>query len=399
VTIDELDLAFDEHAERGRPRHRRGSRKKADGGGGAGKSVIALVMAFLLLGGLAGGAWYGFEKVQGFFSTPDYEGAGTGEVMVQIKEQATLTDMGNALVDAGVVKSAGAFVTAAEANALSKNIQPGSYKLRKQMAAAQVLPVLLDPKNRVVNGLTIPEGRTAKDIYKILSEKTKIPVSDFEAAAKDPIALGVPDFWYNRKDGQKVTKSIEGFLFPETYEIDPKSTAKDILQQMVKQFIDVTAKIQFVDTVETERGISPYEALIVASLAQAEAGNAVDLGKVARVAYNRVYSGDFHCNCLQFDVGINYYWQLTGKPTKASKDMSEQDLNDPNNPYRTHNKPGLTPTPINNPGRAALEGAMKPPAGKWVFFVAVDKQGRSAFAETDAEHERNKATARKNGVL
>ena len=64
--------------------------------------------------------------------------------------------------------------------------------------------------------------------------------------------------------------------------------------------------MKFVDTVQSERSICPYEALIVASLAQAEAGTPTDLGKVARVAYNRVYSEDFHCNCLQFDVAINY---------------------------------------------------------------------------------------------
>lgn len=360
---------------------------------------MALLMAFLLLGGLAGGAWYGFEKVQNLLSSPDYDGAGTGDIMVQIKEGATTTDIANTLVEADVVKSAAAFINAAEDNALSKNIQPGSYKLRKQMAAAQALPLLLDPKNRIVNGITIPEGKTAKDIYKLLSDKTKIPIAEFEAAAKDPEALGVPDFWFNRTDGQKVTKHIEGFLFPETYEIDPKAKAGDILRLMVKQFLTVTDTIQFVQNVETNRKISPYEALTVASLAQAEAGNRDDLGKVARVAYNRIYSDTFPCKCLEFDVGINYYWQLTGQPTKASKDMTDADLANPKNPYRTHGKPGLTPTPISNPGRAALEGAMNPPAGKWLFFVATDKEGHSAFAETVEEHDRNIATARKNGVL
>jgi UPF0755 protein len=257
----------------------------------------------------------------------------------------------------------------------------------------------LDPKSRVTSGVTIPEGKTALQIYATLSKATGLPVKDFQTAAKDPVALGVPEFWFNRTDKQKKTISIEGFLFPDTYELPPKATAAELLSLMVKHFMSVAEKIDFVDTVQTERKISPYEALTVASLAQAEAGNKVDLGKIARVAYNRLYGGNFPCSCLQFDVGINYYYQLTGKPTKPSKDMTTAELTDPKNPYRTHGKPGLTPTPINNPGQAALEAAMKPPVGPWLYFVAIDKQGHSAFATTYAEHQKNQQTARKNGVL
>jgi UPF0755 protein len=394
--IDELDVAFDEHAGRGRPRHRRNRREK--NGGGA-RSGIAFLMAFVLLAALGGGAWYGYGKVKGYFTAADYDGPGTDTVLVRIERNASLTDIGNVLVAADVVKSTKAFTQAADENPRGKNIREGSYNLRRQMAAKDAVALLLEPTSRVTSGVTIPEGKTAKDVYAHLAKATKLPVKDFETAAKNPEALGVPKFWFNRRDNQKVTKSIEGFLFPDTYELDPKGTAADDLKLMVTRFMSVAAEIDFVDTVEKERNISPYEALTVASLAQAEAGNADDLGKIARVAYNRVYTGKFPCNCLEFDVGINYYRQLTGKPVLPSKKMTNALLYDEKNPYRTHGKPGLTPTPINNPGRKALEGAAKPPAGSWVFFVAIDKQGHSAFASTDAEHEKNKAIAIKNGVL
>jgi UPF0755 protein len=394
--IDELDLAFDENAERGKPRHRRGSR---GGGKGGGKSAVAFLMAFILLAVLGGGAFLGYNKIKDFFTAADYDGAGTGTVQVQIEENSSLTTMGNVLVDADVVKSTKAFVQAAEANPRGENIQSGTYNLRKQMSGAEAVKLLLDPKARVSKGITIQEGKTANQVYDILAKATGIPVAEFKAAGKDPEALGVPDFWFNRTDGQKVTRSIEGFLFPDTYEFQPNATATEILETMVQHFMNVAKKIDFVATVEQERKISPYEALTVASLAQAEAGNDDDMGKVARVAYNRLYSGDFPCNCLQFDVGINYYYQLTGKRTKPSKDMTAAELNDPKNPYRLHGKPGLTPTPINNPGEAALKGAMDPPAGPWLYFVAIDKQGHSAFATTYADHQKNINTAKKNGVL
>ncbi|MFE9917485.1 endolytic transglycosylase MltG [Micromonospora sp. NPDC005553] len=396
--IDDLDLGFDD-AERGeKGRHRRGFRKRKSGsGGGRGKTFLALLMALLLLGGIGGGAFYGFDRIQNYFVTPDYDGSGAGEITVEIKAGALLADMADALVAADVVKSQKAFIEAAEANSRSKNIQPGTYKLRKQMSGANAVTAMLDLKNKIVNGLTIPEGRTSFNIYKLLSEKTKIPVKDFQAAAKDPEGLGVPDWWYTRGDGKKSVKSIEGFLFPDTYEIPPKSTAESILKLMVNRFLSVTGEMKFADQVQEKRKVSPYEALIVASLAQAEAGNKDDLGKVARVAYNRAY-GEFPCNCLEMDVTVNYYLESIGKPTKSSKQMTAAELDDPKNPYN-RKLPGMIPTPINNPGRQALEGAMDTPTGKWLYFVAIDDKGHSAFAETYEQHQRNENKAREAGII
>ncbi|MET8085706.1 endolytic transglycosylase MltG [Micromonospora sp. NPDC005237] len=397
--IDDLDLGFDEPERGEKGRHRRSFRKRKGGsGGGRGKTFLALLMALLLLGGIGGGAFYGFDRIQNYFVTPDYDGAGSGEITVEIKNGALLADMADALVAADVVKSQKAFIEAAEANSRSKNIQPGTYKLRKQMSGASAVTAMLDLKNKIVNGLTIPEGRTSKNIYKLLSDKTKIPVKEFEAAAKDPEALGVPDWWFKRADGKKVVKSIEGFLYPDTYEIPPKATAESILSLMVDNFLSVTGEMKFADRVQKERGgVSPYEALIVASLAQAEAGNKDDLGKVARVAYNRVY-GEFDCNCLEMDVTVNYWLELTGKPTKTSAEMNQSELLDTTSPYSRKLR-GLIPTPINNPGEPALEGAMDPPVGKWLYFVAIDKQGHSAFAETYEEQKRNEAKAKEAGVI
>lgn len=398
--IDDLDLGFDEQERGEKGKHRRSAMRKRNGGsgGGRGKTVLALLLALVLLGGIGGGAFYGFDRVQSYFVTPDYDGSGTGEVTVEIKQGALIADMADALVAAGVVKSAKAFVEAAEANSRSKNIQPGSYKLRKQMSGESAVAAMLDPKNRIVNGVTIPEGRTAKNVYKLLSEKTKIPVKEFEAAAKDPIARGVPAWWFKRSDGKKVKPSIEGFLYPDTYEIPPKATAETILELMVENFLSVTGEMKFADRVQKERGgISPYEALIVASLAQAEAGNKDDLGKVARVAYNRVF-GEFPCNCLEMDVTVNYYLESIGRPTKRSGEMTMAELTDPKNPYNRKLR-GLVPTPINNPGKQAMEGAMDPPPGKWFYFVAIDDKGHSAFAETYPEHERNMAKAREAGII
>jgi UPF0755 protein len=400
VTIDDLDLAFEDRTEKGR--HRRGYRKAAAKGkkkrGGGGKTAIAFFMALILLGGLGAGAWYGFDRVQGYFTTPDYDGAGTGEkVNIEVKPAQTATDIANTLVKADVVKSAKAFVDAADADSRSKNIQPGVYGLSKQMSAKAALAVLVDPKNKIVNGVQVPEGLTMLTTFKRLSEQTKIPVKDFQNAAKNVDSFDIPAFWFERRDGKKVTKSLEGFLFPDTYELPPKPTAKQVLDIMVNRFLTVTGEMKFADNVQKNRGgIAPYEALIVASLAQAEAGNPDDLGKVARVAYNRVYVNDMP---LQFDVTLNYGLEVAGKKTKASKDMTGADFADAGNKYNSHYYKGLPPTPIDSPGKAAIEGAMNPPPGNWLFFVAIDAEGHSAFADTNEQHEENKRKAREAGII
>lgn len=396
--IDELELAFDE-SDKGR--HRRSAQRKRNKKqrGGRGRTVFALVMVLVLLGGLGGVGWYGFDRFQGYFMTPDYEGGGTGEIVIEVKQGDLAADIANTLEAAGAVKSAKAFIKAAEGNSRSQGIQPGFYKVRKQMSGETALSLLLDLKNKIVKGFTIQEGLTAKNTYERLSKQTNIPVKEFEAAAKDPIALGVPDWWFKRTDGKKELRSIEGFLFPDTYEFPPNPTAEVILKAMVDRFLTVTGEMKFADEVQAKRGgISPYEALIVASLAQAEAGNKDDLGKVARVAYNRAYGGTFPCGCLEMDVTVNYYLASIGKETKTSGDMTESELLDEKSPYSRKLR-GMIPTPINNPGKDALQGALDPPAGNWLYFVAIDKEGHTAFTHDYEVHKRNIKKAEEAGVL
>jgi UPF0755 protein len=397
VQINELDLAWEDDADRGR--HRRSAvKQRANGGkkrGRGGKTFLALFLSLVVLGGLAAGGWYGVDRIKAFFSAPDYETGGTGETKIEVLDGQSATEIGQTLQKADVVKSAKAFAEAAKKDPRSTKIQPGTYKVRLKMRAADALAMLLDLKNKVVNRVTIREGLSYKATLAELSKATNIPVADFEAAAKDPVALGVPAFWFNRRDGKPSAKSIEGFLYPLTYEIEPDSTATSILKTMVAQFLKVTTAMNFVDKVQSERNISPYEALIVASLAEAESGVTADLPKIARVAYNRTFKKKMP---LQFDVTANYWLEVQGKDPKHSSKLSQAELDDPNNPYNTESKVGLPLGPINSPGEAALKGAMEPAVGDWLFFVAIDLQGNSAFAVTVDEHDKNVRLACKNGV-
>jgi UPF0755 protein len=402
--LDELELAFDEQdRERGRHRHRRSAVRRANRANGdadppqpkrRARSLLALMLALVMLGALGAGGWYGYGMVKSFFVAPDYAGAGTGHAEVQVRNGQTATEIAETLFQAGVVKSPKAFIDAAKADPHGDQIQPGTYQLHKQMRAKDALALLLGNDSKLVTKVTIREGLTMQATFQALSEVTHIPVDQFQAAAQDPIALGVPDFWFNRADGKPATKSVEGFLFPDTYQFDPGVDAKQILTKMVGNFLQVAQDTKFVETAQAKQ-VSPFEALMTASLVQAEAGNAADMPKVSRVVYNRLNHKPAAMP-LEFDSTSNYWRELHGQERKHN--LSDAENSDPTNPYRTYGQPGLPPGPIGNPGKEALLGALNPTPGPWLYFVRIDKAGNSAFTDNFTEHQRNIATAQKNGA-
>jgi UPF0755 protein len=392
--LDDLDsvLEEDEQAQPATSRHRSRSR--------AGRSAIAFFLSLVLLGLLAGGGWYAYSKVKGFFVSDDYSGPGGSEAIVEIKTGQSATDIGNTLYQQKVVASVDAFVDAAKDENRSKNIQAGWYKLKVEMKASDALSLLLDPKSHWVTKVTLPEGLTYQQALQKLAQATEIPVAEFQKVAKNPVALGIDDAWFRRSDGKKVDKTdIEGFLYPATYELSPRANATEVLKAVIAKFNAEMERIEFIPTVEKTRGgITPYQALIVASIAQAEALKDEDMAKVSRVIYNRAY-GKFDCNCLGLDSTVNYWLRITGKKTKASEHLTQADLHNPNNPYNTHDKSGLPPGPIGNPGEVALKGAMNPTNNfPYYYFISVDTKGTMAYGRTGAEHDKNVQTACKNGI-
>ncbi|BCY13677.1 endolytic transglycosylase MltG [Actinoplanes sp. L3-i22] len=392
--LDDLDSVLEEEqqATEGEPRTRNRAR--------AGRSTIAFFLSLVLLGLVAGGGWFAYSKVKGFFVDDDYPGPGGAEAIVEVKTGESATDIGTTLYNQKVVASVDAFVSAAKDNTRSKNIQVGWYKLKVEMKASDAVAALLDPASRWVTKVTLAEGLTYQQTFQKLSEATKIPVADFEKAAKDPAALGLDDSWFTRSDGKKADKTdIEGFLFPATYELPPKADATGVLKVIIANFNAEMEQMEFVSTVQKTRGgITPYQALIVASIAQAEALKDVDMPKVSRVVYNRAY-GNFDCHCLGLDSTVNYWLRITGKGTKASEHLTNAELHNPKNPYNTHDKPGLPPGPIGNPGKAALKGAMSPTNNfPYYFFISIDTKGTMAYGKTPADHDKNRLLACQNGI-
>ncbi|TXH43534.1 MAG: endolytic transglycosylase MltG [Actinobacteria bacterium] len=329
------------------PKPPRQPKARKPGGLRLGPALIAAVAACLLV---ALGAGFYASKYFITPDAPDYAGDGTGQVQVVIPAGATVADIGRVLNEAGVTASTQAFINAASDSDQGTSVQPGTYNLHSQMSASSAIALLLDPSAKLLTTFTIPEGTRLDKVIKIASTATNIPLSDFEAALKNPSELGLPAY---------ANGNAEGFLYPSTYEFQPSATATSVLQQMIGQFNDVAARLNLEAEAEAE-GINPYDVVIIASLLEAE-GQPQDFGKVSRVVRNRLAQG----MPLQFDSTSNY------GSNSSNINLTDEQKSE-NTPYNTYLNNGLTPTPIGQPGEAALKAALEPEQGDWIFFVTVD---------------------------
>lgn len=329
------------------------------------RRLLVVLAALAVIGGGGFVAWKVLTPmISGLMESDDYSGPGTSEVRFTVASGDTGSAIAKKLVEADIVKSTKAYVSAAGDNAKSQGIQPGVYLLKKQMAASEVVAVLVEPKNRVVDGATVPEGLWVSEILPRLSTSTGVPLAQYQAAIKDAKALGLP---------ASAKGNPEGYLFPATYEFDPGTSAAAQLKAMVA---NANQRL-------TAAGVKAADAeriLTIASIVQAEAHKADDMGRVSRVIYNRLAQG----MSLGMDTTVNYIYKKRGVP---SADM----LANPS-PYNTRIHTGLPPGPIGNPGDAAIKAAVNPTVGDWLYFTTVNLDtGETKFTADAAEHERNAA--------
>ena len=344
---------------------------------GRSSGVVALLLLVVVLIGAVGGGKLLLAKFGG--PAPDYDGTGSGQVTVQVPKGATATDIGEVLDAADVVKSARAFRNVARDDDRALRIQPGYYRLRQKMRAKLALDLLLDPAARLRSRVTIPEGTSLDRTLQLIAKNVSdVPLASLREAAANTAALGLPAYAGGR---------LEGFLFPATYDIEPGTSAVDVLRTLVQEFA-VRAERLGLEERAAALHVTPYQALVIASLVEGETGTASDRGKVARVVYNRLAVP----MRLQFDSTVKYAYALKGV-TKTRLLYRDLDIVSPFNTYRVD---GLPPAPISSPGEAALEAALEPTPGPWRYFVVIDKQGRSAFATTPEEFARLKERYQKD---
>ena len=363
---DDLGLRASSRAERRRQQGRRA------------RGCFAVVISLAVVGGIIAAFLVGLGKGRDYlndlFAAPDYDGAGSGQVMVEISKGQSAASIGKTLENKDVVKSAKAFERAARDDNRYRSIQAGSYNLKLQMSAKSALDLLLDPKSSiVVRRVSIPAGRTVREAAALIqgSKQARLPAGSVNAALASPSKLGLPPYARNRP---------EGFLYPSTYDLPATGTnATAILRQMTAQYAKAAAKVKLTQTAAA-KGLDPYEVVIVASLIQAETNRKQDYGKVARVIYNRLDDG----MRLQFDSTLKYALGKNGSVFTTAEERAKP------GPYNTYKVEGLPPTPINSPTEEHLAAALNPPEGDWLYFVTVNLDtGETAFASSFDGHNDN----------
>jgi UPF0755 protein len=222
-----------------------------------------------------------------------------------------------------------------------------------------------------VHVVTIPEGWTKFDIAAELDRQGICSRENFLAAANDPS-------WIS--DLAPRAKSLEGFLFPSTYEFTRHTTCEQIAGIMVHHFRAVWESLNPSGSQQFPMGLSIEELVSLASLVERETPNPTERPLVAGVFYNRLRIK----NPLQCDPTVQYAMDLAGHP---KKNVRPEDLR-MDSPYNTYLHRGLPPGPIANPGEASLRAALTPTQTDYLYFVAND-QGGHFFSRTLAEHNRN----------
>ncbi|MCS0498184.1 endolytic transglycosylase MltG [Protaetiibacter mangrovi] len=354
-------------ASRRAARESTGGRRRRRGRGPWGWIIAVVVILGLVT---AGGVyvWSNYsEKIQdllGIAPPIDYEGAGNGEEVTIVIESGDIgSDVATKLEQAGVTMTFDAVYQLLLADD-SITFEPGNYRLQKEMSAASAIAALQDPANKIVNQVTIPEGVSAESALELVASATGLAIADLQAEAADFTQFGIP----------ANAPNIEGWLFPATYTFDPGVTPHDAIKTLVDTMI------QKLD----EAGVpaeSRFTVLTLASIVQRESGpNVADMAKIARVFQNRLDRG----MNLQSDATVAY-----GTGNTHTVWTTKEERADASNLYNTYANPGLPVGPIGLPGADAIDAALHPADGSWLYFVPINlKTGETVFSNTLAEHDK-----------
>jgi UPF0755 protein len=317
-----------------------------------------LALGLLLVGALL--AWF----LIAFFQPPPFDpGDGSGQVIVTVPEGATAGEVADLLSEDDVVSNGTLFEWRLKLAGESDKILPGRYVLAHNMSYANAIDQLTSSGGKV--NVTIPEGEDRNQTADTISD---LGLSgDYLAATKS-----VKGFDPN-KYGAKDPKSLEGFLFPATYELDPGANVSQLVSEQLQAFKQNIAGVNM--SYAKSKNLTIYDVLTIASMVDKEVQIPSERPLVAEVIYNRLSRG----TPLGIDATTRFEFH------NYTDDITQSQLQ-AQSPYNTRINAGLTPTPIGNPGIAAIKAAAHPAKGNYLFYVLNgDNSGHHCFASTEAE--------------
>ena len=305
-------------------------------------------------------------------------GAPGQAVTVTVAPGMSTSDIGQLLERNGVISSATVFRYYAKVTGAGA-IQAGDYSIRQGEELSRVFDLLEGGAN-VETGqpVTVPEGLTLEQIAAAVGRLPDRSADRFLEVARS----GTVRSQYQPPN----STNLEGLLLPETYLVAPDEDEARILRRMVDAFDKAASELN-ISAGAARHGITPHELVTVASMVEREARVPEDRGPIAQVIYNRLAKD----MALAIDATVLYALG-EHKDTVLFEDLEVD------SPYNTYKVPGLPPGPIASPGRRALEAAINPTPGPFLYYVVIEENGKHAFAETLAEHNRNIEAARKKGL-
>lgn len=362
---------------------------------GVGKALMYFVLIAALAVVLAFGV-YGWRYVQQ--ANPSGE-PGT-PVQFIVEEGDTLQSISERLQQAGLIDDAGFFRSYVDDKG-GLTVTPGRYVIRPGDHVGNVMARLSRAPGETIVRVNFPEGFTIRQMAARLADNENLPqftAEEFIAAANSPEI--------HSRLRPAGTTSLEGLLFPATYEVSNADDATAVVNRMVANLEDRVASQVDLDARAASIGRSSYDIMIIASIVEREARTAADRPQIARVIYNRLEIG----MPLQIDATAIY-----GREDEVRQQGDIDRLIPIPSPWNTYHFAGLPPTPISNPGRASIEAALNPapplspgdarcqgelPNGcRLLFYVLADSQGNHVFAVTEEQHEVNRQRAFELGLL
>jgi UPF0755 protein len=320
------------------------------------RRILALALVFV--GVLV--AWF----LIAFFQPPPFDpGEGSGEAIISVPEGATASEVSDLLTENDVVSNGTLFEWRLKLAGETDNILPGRYVMAQNMSYGAAIDTLTSSGGKV--NVTIPEG---EDRVQIAATIKDLGLSgDYLAASKS-----VQGFDPN-KYGAQNPKSLEGFLFPATYELDPGSSVDQLVSEQLDAFRQNIAGVNM--SYAKSKNLTIYDVLIIASMIDKEVQIPSERPLVAAVIYNRLHRG----MPLGIDATTRFqFHNYTG-------DITESQLQSPS-PYNTRINAGLTPTPIGNPGLDAIKAAARPAKVNYLYYVLNgDNSGHHCFTASGDE--------------
>lgn len=322
--------------------------------------VIALIVAV--------GAWYELQA---------HPMGGPGRhVVVTVSSGESMSTVASAMAARGVISSALAYQIYFTVHG-RPTVDAGHYLLRQNSTFGAVTGILRSTPN--IGTISVNPGITLKEVAGFYGS---LGLPHTTSAAFLAASQAVHSPWQPAG-----SSDLEGLLGTGTYLVYPGERPGTVVGQMVQRFDAQAAAAGVTPAAAAGLGITPYQLVTVASIVEKEGYIPANMGRVSRVIYNRLANG----MPLQMDSTILYALGQDGGT------VTPQDLQI-SSPYNTYLNTGLTPTPIGLVSPQALQAALHPPAGNWLFFVVVQRDGTEAFSSTYAGQLANEALARQRGL-